>query len=68
MKASFTEKTMVGVLFVVVLIFFSMAQNETNRIEQLYNGGKSSLKAFPAVKPEARIRVEGHMPRTVKSS
>jgi hypothetical protein len=54
MKGIFKERNIVVILFIMVLITFSMAQNETKKIEQLYNGGQSSLKNFPALKPEAK--------------
>jgi len=57
MKGIFTERNFVVVLFVMVLITFSLAQNETRKMEQLYNGGRFSLKKFPALKPEAKAPV-----------
>jgi hypothetical protein len=54
MKGIFKERNIVVILFIMVLITFSMAQNETKKIEQLYNGGQSSLKSFPALRPEAK--------------
>jgi len=54
MRGIFKERNIVVILFIMVLITFSMAQNETKKIEQLYNGGRSSLKNFPALKPEAK--------------
>ncbi|HMG69000.1 MAG TPA: hypothetical protein VK588_14985 [Chitinophagaceae bacterium] len=69
MRGIFTERNIVVVLFVMVLITFSMAQNETKRIEQLYNGGQSSLKKFPDLKPQAKAPIHfAHQLRTVRSS
>ena len=69
MKGIFTERTIVAALFVMVLITFSMAQNETKKIEQLYNGGHSSLKNFPVLKPEAKAPVFfSPSPKLAKSS
>jgi len=61
MKGIFTERNFVVILFVMVLIIFSMAQNETKKIEQLYNGGQSSLRKFPALKPEAKAPVYSNL-------
>ena len=57
MKGLLTERNIVVVLFVMVLITFSFAQNETKRMEQLYNGGHSSIKAFPSSKLEATLNI-----------
>ena len=57
MKGLLTERNIVVVLFVMVLITFSFAQNETKKMEQLYNGGHSSIKAFPNAKLEAKLNV-----------
>ena len=46
MKGVLTERNIVVVLFVMVIITFSFAQNETKRMEQLYNGGHLSVKKF----------------------
>jgi len=58
MKLFFTEKNIVVVLFVMVLITFSLAQNETKRMEQLYNGGHASIKNFPAQKLDAKATIK----------
>ena len=50
MRRIFTERNVVIILFVMVLIAFSVAQNETAKIEHLYNGGQSTLKNFPALR------------------
>jgi len=68
MKGIFTERNFVVILFVMVLITFSLAQNETKKIEQLYNGGQSSLRKFPALKPEAKAPVYSHLIRFARSS
>jgi hypothetical protein len=54
MRNFFTERNVVIILFVMVLLAFSVAQNETAKIEHLYIGGQSTLRNFPALKPEAR--------------
>jgi hypothetical protein len=62
MRGLLTEKNIVIVLFVMVFVIFSFAENETKKIEQLYNGGHTSIKNFPVVMPEAKI------PTVLKSS
>jgi len=57
MRGLLTEKNIVIVLFVMVFIIFSLAENETKKIEQLYNGGHTSLKNFPVVMPEAKAKI-----------
>ena len=64
MRRFLTEKNIVVVLFVLVFIIFSFAENETKKIEQLYNGGHTSIKNFPVVMPEARAK----LPTALKSS
>ena len=63
MRGLLTEKNIVIVLFVMVFIIFSLAENETKKIEQLYNGGHTSIKNFPVVMPEAKAKIP-----TLKSS
>ena len=38
MKAFFTERNIVVVLFVAVLITFSLAQEDSKKLEKLYSG------------------------------
>ena len=57
MRGILTERNIVVVLFVMVLITFSFAQNETKKIEQLYNGGQSSMKKSPTIKLEAKAKI-----------
>jgi sensor domain CHASE-containing protein len=54
MKRLLTERNLVIVLFVVVLVTFSFAQNETKRMEQQF-GIQSSLSTPPALKLEASV-------------
>jgi hypothetical protein len=56
MKGLLTERNIVVVLFIMVLITFSFAQNETKRMEQLYNGGHFSIKKFTSPKFEANAK------------
>jgi hypothetical protein len=64
MKLLLTERNIVVILFIMVLITFSFAQNETKRMELLYNGGRFSMKKSPAPKLEAKANV----PLVFKSS
>jgi hypothetical protein len=64
MRGLLTEKNIVIVLFVTVFIVFSLAEKETKKIEQLYNGGHTTIKNFPVVMPEAKAEV----PTAPKSS
>lgn len=57
MRGLLSEKNIVIVLFIMVFVIFSFAENETKKIEQLYNGGHTSLKNFPVVLPEAKAKV-----------
>jgi len=57
MKGIFNERNIVVALFIMVLITFSVAQNETTRIEHLYNGGQSTWKKFPNFNREAKTPV-----------
>ena len=58
MKGVLTERNIVVILFVMVLITFSFAQNETKKIEHLYNGGQSSSLSKPsAIKLEAKAKI-----------
>ena len=41
MKAILSERNIVVVLFIMVLISFSLAQEETRKIERMYNGAAS---------------------------
>lgn len=56
MRGLLTEKNIVVVLFFMVFVVFSLAEQETKKIEQLYNGGRTSIKNFPVVMPEAKAK------------
>jgi hypothetical protein len=47
MKVVLTERNLVVILFVLVLITFSFAQSETAKMEQLYRGGQTTIKNLP---------------------
>ena len=64
MRRLLSEKNIVIVLFVMVFIIFSLAENETKKIEQLYNGGHTSIKNFPVVMPEAKAKIQLHSDST----
>jgi hypothetical protein len=48
MKVALTERNLVAILFVLVLITFSFAQSETTKMEQLYRGDQTTIKTLPA--------------------
>jgi hypothetical protein len=64
MRGLLTEKNIVVVLFIMVLVTFSFAQNETKKMEQLYSGGHFSIKKYPA----SRLDAKASFPRFLKSS
>jgi hypothetical protein len=64
MRGLVTERNIVILLFVMVFATFSFAEKETKKIEQLYNGGHTSIKNFPLVSPEAKAKT----PTLLKSS
>ena len=55
MKRLLTERNLVAILFVLVLITFSFAQNETKKMEQQY-GLQSSIPT-PGLKFEASVNL-----------
>ena len=57
MRGLLTEKNIVIVLFVMVFTVFSLAEKETKKIEHLYNGGRTSIKNFPALVPDAKAKI-----------
>ena len=57
MKGSLTERNLVVILFVMVLITFSFAQKETKKMEEFYNGTRSSIgTAFSTKQQTATIQ------------
>jgi len=48
MKGILTERNIVVVLFVLVMITFSLAQKETKKMEQLYYGVTTKAGSFLA--------------------
>jgi hypothetical protein len=67
MKLLLTERNIVVVLFVMVLITFSFAQNETRKMEQLYNGGHSSIKIPPSkLEAKANLRLVNNLRLTAE--
>jgi hypothetical protein len=55
MKRLLTEKTLAAILFVLVLITFSLAQNETKKIQQLYGMPASSIEQSTGPAGEAKL-------------
>ena len=58
MKVTITEKNLVVILFVLVLITFSFAQSETTKMEQLYRGGQTTIKNLPAKSLDAHADIK----------
>ncbi|HEV8286250.1 MAG TPA: hypothetical protein VGQ09_18205 [Chitinophagaceae bacterium] len=58
MKSLLTEKNIVIILFVMVVVTFSFAQNETKKMEQLYNGANTSIKNSLIPKFEAKANLK----------
>jgi hypothetical protein len=46
MKAILSEKNMVVVLFVMVLITFSLAQEDSKKLEKVYTGANTTASAI----------------------
>lgn len=57
MRGSLTERKLVVILFVMVLITFSFAQKETKKMEQLYNDVHSSLGTALSTKLEVKTNL-----------
>jgi hypothetical protein len=57
MKTILSEKNLVVLLFVMVLITFSLAHEDTKKMEQLYNGANASAAASvdKLKKPEINV-------------
>ena len=55
MKRILSEKNLVVVLFVMVLITFSLAQEDTKKIEKMYSGGTSvTASSIPQAKQKSQ--------------
>ena len=57
MKLAITERNLVVILFVLVLITFSFAQSETTKMEQLYRGGQTTIKSLPTHNLDANANI-----------
>jgi hypothetical protein len=57
MKLALTERNLVAILFVLVLITFSFAQSETTKMEQLYRGGQTTIKNLPTLNVNASTKL-----------
>jgi hypothetical protein len=55
MRASLSEKKIVIILFVMVFITFSLAHEDSKKLEQLYGGGVSSATTSLASLKSATI-------------
>ena len=58
MKVALTERNLVVILFVLVLITFSFAQSETAKMEQLYRGGQTTIKNLPAQRLDVHANIK----------
>jgi hypothetical protein len=58
MKVALTERNLVVILFVLVLITFSFAQSETTKMEQLYHGGQTTIKNLPTQSLNAHANIK----------
>ncbi|HET9825819.1 MAG TPA: hypothetical protein VFP87_10825 [Chitinophagaceae bacterium] len=58
MKLRLTERNLVVILFVLVLITFSFAQSETAKMEHLYRGGQATIQNLPTQKLDAKANVK----------
>ena len=58
MKVALTERNLVVILFVLVLVTFSFAQSETTKMEQLYRGGQTTIKTLPSHGLDANTNVK----------
>jgi hypothetical protein len=54
MKAILSERTLVVFLFVMVLVTFSLAHEDTKKMENLYNGSPSTSSTIEIKKPELK--------------
>lgn len=59
MKTAFSENKLVILLFAVVLISFSLAQENTREVENFYTG-KQTGQAFHSVKQQ-KIPIAAHL-------
>jgi hypothetical protein len=57
MKLALTERNLVAILFVLVLVTFSFAQSETTKMEQLYRG-QTTMKNLPARNLDANANIK----------
>ena len=58
MKLALTERNLVVILFVLVLITFSFAQSETTKMEQLYRGSQTTIKNLPTQNLDANANIK----------
>ena len=66
MKKTFTEQNLVVILFVMVLITFSFAQQDSKKLEKLYMGFKvntaSPLTSVNSFNPDSQSKTESRTP------
>jgi hypothetical protein len=59
MRKILSEKNLVVVLFVVVLVFFALAQEDTKKIERMYQNSGSSTSSLDET-PRNGAETEAH--------
>jgi hypothetical protein len=67
MRRILSEKNLVVVLFVMVLVIFSLAQEDTKKIEKMYQSSGSAVtsslnEAIPAAIDTKTQKTVGHLP------
>ena len=61
MKAFFTERNIVIILFVTVLVTFSLAQEDSKKVEKLYTG-QTTPTFTRLVAEQAKTQLPGQVP------
>jgi hypothetical protein len=65
MKKTFTEQNLVVILFVMVLITFSFAQQDSKKLEKLYLGFKvNTASPLTSVNPDNQSKTESGTPNS----
>ena len=67
MKAILSERNIVVVLFVMVLITFSLAQEDSKKMEQLYSGSRVSSASQQLAEQSATFKTEAGTMKTKMS-
>jgi hypothetical protein len=67
MRKILTERNLVVFLFGAVLITFSLAENDTKKLEQLYSPA-SSINFYPTAKPTVEVIVASTSEKSIVNS